>query len=119
MVIDSIDDRKIIRGGFGVGVVDTDMANKPVVRPVMYVDNASTLHVSNIVVGNNNGVSNKNVADDSLTPDSTISVNTIKLAGSEFPLTVTSHTNKRGNVTEKLMWGDIVIAKQERHTHCD
>ena len=119
MVIDSIDDRKIIRGGFGVGVVDTDMANKPVVRPVMYVDNASTLHVSNIVVGNNNGVSNKNVADDTPTPDSTISVNTIKLAGSEFPLTVTSHTNKRGNVTEKLMWGDIVIAKQERHTHCD
>jgi hypothetical protein len=119
MVIDSIDDRKIIRGGFGVGVVDTDMANNPVVRPVMYVDNASTLHVSNIVVGNNNGVSNKNVADDTPTPDSTISVNTIKLAGSEFPLTVTSHTNKRGNVTEKLMWGDIVIAKQERHTHCD
>jgi hypothetical protein len=119
MVIDSIDDRKIIRGGFGVGVVDTDLANNPVVRPVMYVDNASTLHVSNIVVGNNNGVSNKNVADNKPTPDSTISVNTIKLAGSEFPLTVTSHTNKRGNITEKLMWGDIVIAKQERNQHYD
>ncbi len=119
MVIDSIDNRNIIRGGFGVGVVDTDLANKPVVRPVMYVDNASTLHVSNIVVGNNNGVSNKNVADDTPTPDSTISVNTIKLAGSEFPLTVFTYTNKRGNVTEKLMWGDIVIAKQERNHHCD
>jgi len=119
MVIDSVDNRNIIRGGFGVGVVDTDMANNPVVRPVMYVDNASTLHVSNIVVGNNNGVSNKNVADDSLTPDSTISVNTIKLAGSEFPLTVFTYTNKRGNLTEKLMWGDIVIAKQERNHNCD
>jgi len=118
MVIDSIDDRKIIRGGFGVGVVDTDVTNNPVVRPVMYVDNASTLHVSNIVVGNNNGVSNKNVADDASTPDSNISVDTIKLAGSEFPLTVATYTNKRGNVTEKLMWGDIMIAKQERKHHC-
>jgi hypothetical protein len=114
MVIDSIDDRKIIRGGFGVGVVDTDLANNPVVRPVMYVDNASTLHVSNIVVGNNKGVSNKNVADNTHAPDSTISVNTIKLAGSEFPLTVATHKHKHGRVIEELKWGHITIATYER-----
>jgi hypothetical protein len=121
MVIDSVDNRNIIRGGFGVGVADTNVENKVVYRPIMYVDNASTLHVSNIVVGNKKGVSNKNIADNTHAPDSNMSVDTIKLAGSEFPLTVATYTNKRGNITEKLMWGEMMIAKQERKNphHCD
>uniref|UniRef100_A0A6C0EH94 Uncharacterized protein n=1 Tax=viral metagenome TaxID=1070528 RepID=A0A6C0EH94_9ZZZZ len=105
-VIDNLDDDNKIQAGFIIRAydVDTKVGSYKQPRPIMYLENNSTLHVDNIVVGKTTPLS---VA----TGPSNIKVDSITL-DSVYNMYVKKTTDNNGNAIENLYWGNVLLGSQ-------
>jgi hypothetical protein len=106
MVIDKLDENKQIQSGFIIRTYDVDSKTKSykTPRPIMYLENDSTLHVDNIVVGKTSPLS-------LATGPSNIKVDSITL-DSAFNMYVKKSTDNNGNAIENLYWGNLLLGSQ-------
>jgi hypothetical protein len=107
MVIDGLNEDKQIQSGFIIRTYDVDSIIKTykTPRPIMYVDNKSTLHVDNIVVGKTSPLS---VA----TGPSNIKVDSVTLNSAYNMYVKQLKDETTGVITEKLYWGNVLLGSQ-------
>jgi hypothetical protein len=108
MVIDKLDENKQIQSGFIIRTYDVDniINSYKTPRPIMYLENDSTLHVDNIVVGKTSPLS---VASG----PSNIKVDGVNLNSAYNMYVKQSKDETTGVITEKLYWGNVLLGSQE------